>query len=58
MRVIKKLMICVVMTQGLLLATSGFAQSAADQQAQQPIPASRNLISFSRRMISCSERVG
>jgi len=42
MRVIKKLMICVVMTQGLLLATSGFAQSAADQQAQQPIPASRN----------------
>ena len=44
MRVIKKLMICVVMTQGLLLATSGFAQSAADQQAQQPSPASRNFI--------------
>lgn len=44
MRVIKKLMICVVMTQGLLLASIGFAQSAADQQAQQPIPASRNFI--------------
>jgi outer membrane protein len=44
MRVIKNLMICVVMTQSLVLATSGFAQSAADQQAQQPIPASRNFI--------------
>lgn len=44
MRVIKELMICVVMTQGLFLASSGFAQSAADQQAQQPIPASRNFI--------------
>jgi outer membrane protein len=44
MRVIKKLMICVALTQGLLMGSLGFAQSAADQQAQQPIPASRNFI--------------
>ncbi len=44
MRVIKNLMICVVLAQGLLLSSSGCAQSAADQQAQQPIPASRNFI--------------
>ncbi len=44
MRVTKNVLICTMLAQGTLLASTGFAQSAANQQAQQPIPASRNFI--------------
>jgi outer membrane protein len=44
MRATKSLIICLVLAEGFFLNASAFAQSAADQQAQQPIPASRNFI--------------
>lgn len=44
MRIIKRLLICALPVSTLLLGSAAIAQSAAEQQAQQPIPSSRNFL--------------